>query len=117
MLERLGEEDELALAAEEDGPRRGDPLDEEVAGVLERGQAAGVRARGWPIERRRRAPVERLVRPLLVEEAPERVEGALLGDDVGAWRLERIAFERLVHALMGAVLLRMRGQNALVLNP
>src|SRR5215813_5967306 len=116
LFECLGEEDEFALAAEEDRPGVGDAFDDEVARVLDRRQRAGIRPRRRPIERRWRAPVEGVMRPFIVIEPAEGVEGPLLGNDVRARWSERLAFERLVHPLMRAVLLRMRRQRALVLN-
>jgi len=53
---------------------------------------------------------------LVVVEAAEGVEGPLLGDEGGAGRANCIPFERFVHPLVGAVLLGLGGEDALVLN-
>ena len=53
---------------------------------------------------------------LVVVFLPKAVEGPLLGGERGARRPNRAALQGLVHAFVGAVLLRMRGQDPLVLN-
>ena len=53
---------------------------------------------------------------LLVVLQPKAVEGALLGGERGPGRSNRAALQGLVHAFVGPVLLRVGGQNPLVLN-
>src|SRR5262249_49547588 len=60
--------------------------------------------------------VEELVRPFVVVRGPKGVEGALLRGEGGARRSDGVRFECLVHPFMGSVLLRMRGQDPLMLN-
>ena len=55
--------------------------------------------------------------PLVVVLLTKSVEGALLGRKIRPRRPNGTPFQGLVHALVGAVLLRVRGQDALVLNP
>jgi len=43
-------------------------------------------------------------------------KGPLLGDEIASRGADRLPLERLVHPFMGAVLLRMGGEDALVLN-
>jgi len=57
------------------------------------------------------------VRPLVVAERAEAIEGALLGSERGAWGATGADFEGAMHALVRAILLRRRGVNALVLDP
>ncbi len=82
----------------------------------ERRQHSRIGTRGAMIERGRRAIVKGLVRPLVVVEPAERVERALLGLELSAGWPSRLALEGLVNAFVGAVLLGMRGQDALVLD-
>src|SRR5438876_9588426 len=114
LLERIGQEQQPLLQA--DGAGVGHALDEEVAGILDRWQRAAVRAGGGTVQRGRWAIVQRLVRPLFVVEPAKGVEGPLLGGEARVRRAARLPLERLVHALMRAVLLRVRRANSLVLN-
>src|SRR5437870_1369985 len=57
------------------------------------------------------------MRPLLVVLQTEAIEGSLLGGQRCAGWTNRIGLERLVHALVGAVLLRLARKDPLVLNP
>src|SRR5688572_21590694 len=84
--------------------------------ILERGQDTRVRAGRGPIARRWGPPGEKLVRPLVVVLLAKPVESSLLGQEVGARRTNGTLLQRLVHALVRAVLLRVRRQDALVLN-
>ena len=59
-FERVGDEEQALLEAERPGV--GDALDEEVSGILDRRQLAGVRARRGPVERARRPAAQKLVR-------------------------------------------------------
>jgi hypothetical protein len=54
--------------------------------------------------------------PLVVVLLAEPIEGPLLRGERSARRPNRAALQGLVHAFVGTVLLRMRGQNPLVLN-
>jgi hypothetical protein len=49
LLQRVGEEEPPLLQSKR--ARVGDALDEEMAGILDRGQRAGVRPRGGTIQR------------------------------------------------------------------
>jgi hypothetical protein len=64
MNQRTGNEEHAFL--EPKGPRVRHPLDDEVAGIVDRRQRTGVRTRGWPIQIARRATAQGLVRPLVV---------------------------------------------------
>src|SRR2546425_3120568 len=101
---------------ETNGARVGGALREEVARILERRQPTRVRAGRGPIERAGRPAVEKLMGPLVVVLLAEALEGPLLRRERGAWGANGPALQRLVHALVGAILLRMGGQNPLVLN-
>jgi hypothetical protein len=91
LLQGVGEKEQPLLQA--NGARVGDTLDEKVAGVFDRRQRARVGPRGGVVQRGRRPIAQaRLRRPT------------------------RLPLERLVHALVGAVLLRVGGQNPLVLD-
>src|SRR6266481_1088265 len=79
-------------------------------------QRPGIRAARRPIARRGRGALEELVWSLMVVLGAEAVEGALLGRQRGAGRPNRFGLERLVHPFVGAVLLRRRGSNTLMLN-
>ena len=57
-----------------------------------------------------------LVGSLLVVQPSEIIDRALLGDDRGARGPNGIRLSRFVHAFMGAVLLRLAGQDPLMLN-
>ena len=57
------------------------------------------------------------MRPLVIEPIDEGIEARLLLQRVGCGGFGRFDFQREVHALMPAVLLRMAGANALDLNP
>jgi hypothetical protein len=56
-----------------------------------------------------------LVRPIVVIAVAEGMEGSLLRQEVGARGANGFGLQRLVHPLVGAVLLGMGGENALVL--
>jgi hypothetical protein len=54
---------------------------------------------------------------LVVVFIADAVEGALLRGEPTPRRSNRLGFQRLMHALVRAVLLRVCGQDPLVLNP
>jgi len=114
LLERGREIEQPGLEA--NGAGVGDPLHEEVPGIFERGQCAGIRARRRAVERAGRPPAQKLVGPFVVVLLAKPVEGALLGRERRAGRPNRALLQRFVHALVGAVLLWVRRQDALVLN-
>ena len=114
LLQRIGDEQQALPQA--DGARVGDALDEEMARILHGRQGAGIGAGRGAVERGGRAILERLMGPLVVIEAAEGVEGSLLGDEGGAGRANRVPFQGLVHSFVGAVLLGLGGEDALVLN-
>ena len=89
LFERVGEEQQPLPQA--DGAGVGHALDEEVPGVLDGRQRAGVRPRGSTVQRRRRPIVQRLMGPLLVVEVAEGVEGALLSGEVRVRRATGLA--------------------------
>jgi len=105
LLERVGDEHEPFL--EPDRPGVGDALDDEVAGILNRRQDVGVRAGGGPVEGGRGPAVQGLVGPLVIGEAAEGGERPLLQRQRGPRRANRLACERLVHPLVGPILLRL----------
>ncbi len=74
----------------------------------------GYGRRGWRVARRRRVVVERFVGSLVVVHVAEPVELPLLRAEVGGRRTSRVLLQRLVHALVRAVLLRARGVDALL---
>jgi hypothetical protein len=113
LLERIGDEEQAVLQADRAGV--GDAFDEEMAGVVDRRQGAGIRAGRGSVEGGWRPILERLMGPLIVVEAAEGVEGPLLGDEGGAGRANRIPFQGFVHPFGRAVLLGLGGQDALVL--
>lgn len=82
LLEGVGDEHEPFL--EPDRPGVGDPLDDEGAGILDRGQDSGIRAGGGPEESGRRAAAQGLVGSLAIVEATEGGEGPLLERQRGA---------------------------------
>jgi hypothetical protein len=114
LLQGIREEEEPCLEA--DGAGIGDALDEEVSGIFDGRQESGVRARRGGIARGRWVVVQGLVGALVVVEAAEGVEGALLGREGGARRADGLALEGFVHPFVGAVLLGLSGQDPLVLN-
>ena len=81
MNQRIGNEEHAFL--EPKGPGVGHPLDDEVAGIVDRRQRTGVRTRGGPIQITRRATAQGLVRPLVVVLVAEAVERALLAAQRG----------------------------------
>src|SRR5512145_2240912 len=81
-LEGVAQEDQPVFEAER--ARRGNPLHEEVPGILDRRQDARVPTRGGLIGRRGCVALKTLVGPLLVVEAAEGGEGAVLGGEGGA---------------------------------
>jgi len=56
------------------------------------------------------------MRPLVVVEVAEGVEGPLLGDEGRAGRANGLALESFMHPFVRAVLLGLGGEDALVLN-
>src|SRR5262245_35673778 len=88
-----------------------------MPGVLEQRDSPSVRARRRAVERGWGTAAEKLVRPLLVVEEAEAIERPLLPGQVVLWRPGGRGLERAMHAIMGAVLLRMTRENPLVLNP
>ncbi len=94
LLEGVGDEHKPFL--EPDRPGVGDALDDEVAGILDRRQGVGIRARGGPVERGRRPALQGLVGPLVIVEAAEGGERPLLQRQIGPRGTDRFAFERLV---------------------
>ena len=72
LLERVGDEEQAPLEAK--GAGIGDALDDEVPGIVDRRQGAGVLARGGPVERGRRPALQELVGALVVVLASESIE-------------------------------------------
>jgi hypothetical protein len=64
LLERVGNEEQALLESERPGVR--DALHDEMPGILDRRQCAGVEPRRRPIARRGCGAVEKLMRPLVV---------------------------------------------------
>jgi len=89
LFEGVGDEQQPVLEAK--GAGVGDALDQEVAGVLERGQVLGIGAWGHAVAITGRAAAQVLVRPFVVVLAAERVEGTLLGREraAGCWMPSR----------------------------
>ena len=100
--------------AEAEGAAGRDLLHEEVPGVLEGREAIRVGTRGRCVAARRRLLPETFVRPLGVVLTPEGVEVALLGGTGLADGLDRLAFERAMHAFMRPVVLRTARVDPLV---
>ena len=82
LLQGIRDEEQFVLEAK--GAGVGHPLDQEVAGVLERRQVLGKRARGGGVAGAGRSPAQKLVGPLVVVQRPEAIEGTLLGGEIGA---------------------------------
>ena len=101
LLERVGEEQQALLQANR--ARVGDTLDEEVAGVLDGGQRAGVGPRGGPVQRGRRAIAQCCVRPFVIVEVAEGGEGTLLGGEAGVGRATRLVAYRVVWKFRAAL--------------
>ena len=76
LLQGVGNEEQPLLKPERPGVR--DALHDEMSGILDRRQGAGVEPRRRPIPRRRRGALEELVRPLVVVLGAEAIERALL---------------------------------------
>ena len=114
LLERVGDEEQAPLEAK--GAGIGDALDDEVPGIFDRRQGAGVLAGGGPVERCRRPALQELVGALVVVLAAESIERPLLRGERGPGRPNRLALQRLVHPLVGPVLLGVGRQDPLVLN-
>src|SRR5438094_38930 len=114
LLQGVGNEEQSLLEPER--PRVRDALHDEMSGILDRRQRAGVEPRRRPIPRRRRGALEKLVRPLVVVLGAESIERALLRRERSAGRPNRLRLERLMHPFVRAVLLRRRGSGALMLN-
>ena len=76
-----------------------------VVELLQADRVLLARARGGPVEGGRGPAAQGFVRTLRIVEAPEGGERPLLRREIGARRTDRLAFERLVHPLVGAVLL------------
>lgn len=98
-------------------PHLADPADLEVVGILRLDRPLRKGAVGGLIERSGRLETERLVGPLVIEDIPELVEPALLSPQVFPRRLRCPSFERSVHPLMPAVLLRLSGLDLLRPDP
>ena len=101
---------------EANGAGVGDALHEEMAGIFERGQRARVRPGRWAIERAGCAAPQELMRTLLVVLPAKSIKRALLDRERGPRRPDRALREGFVPALVSPVLLRVRRQDALVLN-
>jgi hypothetical protein len=114
LLERIGDKQEPFLEADRRGI--GDTLDDKVAGILDRRGVGRVQAGGRGGRAPRASGPAGLVGPFVVMEVAEVMEGPLLGRQSGAGRANGFARQRLVHPLMGAVLLRVGRENALVLD-
>lgn len=114
LLEGVGDEKQLVLEAERAGVR--DPLDEEVARVLEWGQPLGKGARRGRVPRAGRPTAEEVVWPLVVVQRPKPIEGALLRSEIGSRRATGPGFQGPVHAFVRPVLLGRGGVNALMLD-
>ena len=108
LLEGVGDKQQPLLEA--DGAGVGHALDDEVPGVLDRWQGAGVLARGWSVARRRGVIVQGLMGPLVVVEVAKGIEGPLLGDEGRAGGANGLALQGLVHALVRPVLLGWAGK-------
>jgi hypothetical protein len=80
MLAKRGREVQQ-LGLEANGTGVGDALHDEVVGVFERGQCAGIRARRGAIAGAWRPAAKELVGPLVVVFLPKAVEGPLLGGE------------------------------------
>jgi hypothetical protein len=92
-----------------------------VTGVGRRGELRRHWAHGRPVDGGWRPEVERLVRALFIVLTTEAVEACLLGTLVALRGPGRFGFQRAVHALVRAVLLRPPWRNSLMadaqLNP
>jgi hypothetical protein len=84
-----------------------------VRRILERHEARRVRARRGRVAARGRRSGQRFKGPFLVELGAEGVEAPLLGAAVRLRRARGFGLERLVHALVPAVLLRVPGLDEL----
>src|SRR5262245_60418507 len=96
--------DPLAVPANAAVPT--DVPDFEAIGILERRYPVRHRPGRGGIALRRGCPVERLVRPLIVELLSEGIEAPLLGGEIPRCRPRRLRFEGAVHPLVPSVLVR-----------
>ena len=115
LLQRIGEEEQPFLQT--DGARVRHALDQEVAGILDGRQRARVGPSGGTVQRSRRAIAQGRVGPFVSVEMAERVEGTLLARQARLRRSTRLALEGLMHPLVSTVLLRVSGQDPLMLDP
>ena len=84
LLEGIGDEEQFVF--EPEGTGVGDALDEEVARILEGRQALGIGPGRRSVAGAGGAAVEILVRPFVVVEGAEVIEGPLLGREICARR-------------------------------
>src|SRR5437773_11719417 len=77
--------------------------------IRDRQERRGVGTRRRVVQARGQVLAERFVRPLGVVALPEPVEPPLLSGERAPWRPRGLGLERLVHALVPPVPLRMRG--------
>jgi hypothetical protein len=115
LLEGVGDEQQPVFEAE--CARVGDALDEKVSWIIQRRELLWERPGRGAVDRSRGTAGEVFMRPFLVEECSERVEGPLLSSERAAWWPDGFGLQGLVHTLVRPVLLGMGGQDALVLNP
>jgi hypothetical protein len=104
--QRLRDADAIALPA--DAAVLADESDLEVTGVLDLRKLPRELPQRRAVGRRRRFLAEPFVRSLFVVLAAECVEAGLLRTEVAARRPRCLGLQRLVHALVPAVLLGMR---------
>jgi len=114
LLQGVGDEQQALF--ESKGAGVGNAFNDEMAGVLDRGQLPRIFAIRGSVERCGGFPAERLVGALLVVYPSEAVESSLLGWQVDPWRSGSLCLERPVHALVGTVLLRLAGKDTLMLD-
>ena len=84
-----------------------------VSGVDERFEAPRVRPVRGPVQFSWDFHSKSLMRPLVVELRPKRIEAFLLGPEVGRGRSRRLGLEGPVHTFVAAVLLGFSGFNEL----
>ena len=96
LLQGIGDKQQPVLEAE--GAGVGDPLHQEMAGVLERRQVLGIEPGREVVAISGRAAAQIFVRPFVVVFAAESIKGALLGRERAAGRPDRARLERLTRA-------------------
>lgn len=106
LLEGVGDKEQAVFEAK--GTRVGDALDEEVSWIFKRRELLWERPGRGAVDRSRGTAGEILMRPLLVEEGSERVEGSLLSGEGATWWADGFGLEGLVHPLVRPILLWMR---------